>query len=106
MDLGIGELLFIFILALLIFGPKKLPEIGRQIGKFMNEFRRASNDFRSQIEDEIRQLEITEADKRIAPPPPERTVSASATPAAMAAEQPANETSEKHPTASAGVEGA
>ncbi|MBV9087125.1 MAG: twin-arginine translocase TatA/TatE family subunit [Acidobacteria bacterium] len=104
MDLGIGELLFIFILALLLFGPKKLPEIGRQIGKFMNEFRRASNDFRSQIEDEIRQIEVTEAEKRIAPPPPERTVSSSATPAAMAADHPPD-TPDKHPTASAGVEG-
>ena len=106
MDLGISELLFIFVLALLLFGPKKLPEIGRQIGKFLNEFKRASNDFRSQIEDEIRQLEITEADKRIAPPPPERTVSASATPAAMAADNPPETADAKHPTANAGVEGA
>jgi sec-independent protein translocase protein TatB len=104
MDLGIGELLFIFVLALLLFGPKKLPEIGRQLGKFLNDFKRASNDFRSQIEDEIRQLDVQEAEKRIAPPPPERTVSASATPAAMAAEH-SSETPEKHPTASAGVEG-
>ena len=105
MDLGIGELLFIFILALLSFGPKKLPEIGRQIGKFMNEFKRASNDFRAQIEDEVRQLEIRESENRIAPPPPERTISASATSAAIAAEHPP-ESPEQHPTASAGVEGA
>jgi sec-independent protein translocase protein TatB len=48
-----GEMVFLFFLALILFGPKKLPEIGRQIGRFMNEFRRASNEFRSQIESEI-----------------------------------------------------
>jgi sec-independent protein translocase protein TatB len=48
-----GEMIFLFFLALILFGPKKLPEIGRQIGRFMNEFRRASNEFRSQIESEI-----------------------------------------------------
>lgn len=57
MNLGFSEMVFLFVLALLIFGPKKLPEIGRQIGRFMNEFRRASNEFRSQIESEINSLE-------------------------------------------------
>jgi sec-independent protein translocase protein TatB len=57
MNLGFSEMVFLFVLALLIFGPRKLPEIGRQIGRFMNEFRRASNEFRSQIESEINSLE-------------------------------------------------
>ena len=48
-----GEMIFLFFLALILFGPKKLPEMGRQIGRLMNEFRRASNEFRSQIESEI-----------------------------------------------------
>ena len=48
-----GEMIFLFFLALILFGPKKLPEIGRQIGRIMNEFRRASYEFRSQIESEI-----------------------------------------------------
>lgn len=52
-----GEMIFLFFLALILFGPKKLPEIGRQIGRFMNEFRRASNEFRSQIESEINAAE-------------------------------------------------
>lgn len=52
-----GEMIFLFFLALILFGPKKLPEIGRQIGRIMNEFRRASNEFRSQIESEINTLE-------------------------------------------------
>jgi Tat protein translocase TatB subunit len=57
MNLGFSEMVFLFVLALLIFGPKKLPEIGRQIGRFMNEFKRASNEFRSQIESEINSIE-------------------------------------------------
>ena len=59
MNLGMPEMLFVFVLALLIFGPKKLPHIGREIGKAMGEFRRASNTFRSQLESEVRQLETT-----------------------------------------------
>jgi len=49
---------FIFLLALIIFGPKKLPEIGRQIGKALAEFKRYSNDFKYQLESEVRQWEI------------------------------------------------
>ena len=66
MNLGMPEMIFIFLLALIIFGPKKLPEIGRQIGKFMAEFKRASGEFQRQIEDEIRQLEYEEAQKKLA----------------------------------------
>lgn len=46
-------MIFIFLLALILFGPKKLPEIGREIGKFMAEFKRASNDFKYQLQNEI-----------------------------------------------------
>ena len=61
------HLLVIFVIALLVFGPKKLPEIGRQIGKVLNEFKRASNEFRSQIESEISNLEV-EKERTILPP--------------------------------------
>ncbi|MGD0506619.1 MAG: twin-arginine translocase TatA/TatE family subunit [Terriglobales bacterium] len=54
-----GEMIFIFFLALILFGPKKMPEIGRQVARFLNEFRRASNEFRSQIESEINSLDNT-----------------------------------------------
>jgi sec-independent protein translocase protein TatB len=65
--MGFSETIFLFLLALLIFGPKKLPEIARQMGKALNEFKRASNEFRSQIEAEISQLE-TEHQQQILPP--------------------------------------
>jgi sec-independent protein translocase protein TatB len=64
MNLGFSEMFFIFLLALIIFGPKRLPEIGRQIGKFMAEFKRATNDFKYQLETEMRQLEIEETLKK------------------------------------------
>ena len=56
----------IFFIALLIFGPKKLPELARQLGKLMAEFRRASNEFRMQMEDELRISEQEEQQKKIA----------------------------------------
>lgn len=62
-----GEMVFLFFLALILFGPKKLPEIGRQIGRFMNEFRRASNEFRSQIESEINSLQTDVKPQILAP---------------------------------------
>jgi sec-independent protein translocase protein TatB len=53
----------LFILALLLFGPKKLPQIARQVGKALAEFKRASNEFKAQIESEISQLEFEEKRK-------------------------------------------
>src|SRR5215470_3534349 len=63
---SLGDSAFIFILALILFGPKKLPELARQLGKLMGEFRRASNEFRMQMEDELRQSEQAEQQKKIA----------------------------------------
>ena len=68
MNLGFPEMIFIFLLALIIFGPKKLPEIGRQIGKALNEFKRASNEFKSQIESEINSLDVEIPRQTILPP--------------------------------------
>ncbi len=55
--LGWQETIFIFLLALLIFGPKKLPELGKTIGKAMTEFRRASSELKSTFDREMRNLE-------------------------------------------------
>jgi TatA/E family protein of Tat protein translocase len=76
MNLGFPEMIFIFFLALIIFGPKKLPEIGRQIGKALNEFRRASNEFKAQIEAEINNLDTDARTPQILPPaqPPQGAV--------------------------------
>src|SRR5947207_14850771 len=68
MNLGFPEMIFIFLLALIIFGPKKLPEIGRQIGKALNEFKRASNEFNSQIESELNSLDVEIPRQTILPP--------------------------------------
>ena len=95
--MSFSETIFLFFLALIVFGPKKLPEIARQIGKFMNEFRRASNEFKSQIEQEIAHLEVENKQTILPPSPrPEGTTSRSmggmnAVEAEPAATEPATE---------------
>lgn len=79
-----GDSIVIFVLALILFGPKKLPEIARQVGKLMVEFRRASNEFKAQIDDELRAMEQQERQKKLeaaaqaaAPSAPESSAQAS-----------------------------
>src|ERR1700731_1016004 len=74
---SLGDSAFIFLLALILFGPKRLPELARQIGKLMGEFRRASNEFRLQMEEELRISEQAEKQKKI----PELQASAPVAPA-------------------------
>jgi len=65
------ELIIILVIALIIFGPRKLPELGRSLGRSINEFKKASNELRSTLEDEIRveeQRERTTAAASAAPP--------------------------------------
>ena len=78
-SIGMPELIIIFVIALIVFGPRKLPELGRSLGKSLAEFKRASNELRSTLEDEIRleeQRSTVEASKTAAaqavttPPPP------------------------------------
>ena len=59
-SIGMADTLIIMVLALVVFGPRKLPAIGRQIGKLMYEFRKASNDFKFQMEEEMRMAEEAE----------------------------------------------
>jgi sec-independent protein translocase protein TatB len=70
MRMSFSETIFLFFLALVIFGPKKLPEIARQVGKYLNEFKRASNEFKAQIEQEIAHLEVENKRQTILPPSP------------------------------------
>lgn len=66
--MSLPDTIFIFVLALIVFGPKKLPEIGRQVGRLVGEFRRASNEFKFQIEEELRQAERSDNPNTIAAP--------------------------------------
>jgi len=113
------DTLILMVLALVVLGPRRLPELGRQIGKLMYEFRKASNDFKFQMEEELRQAE--EADRRkkeeaerqralaAAPPPPQIAPPAetpvqpaeSAAPASPAEPTAATEPGPAEPTASA-----
>jgi Tat protein translocase TatB subunit len=74
MNLGMPEMIFIFLLALVVVGPRKLPELGRQLGKFLAEFKRASNEFKNQLETEMLNIELEERaskdgeDPKVLPP--------------------------------------
>lgn len=63
---SLGDSAVIIVIGLLLFGPKGLAQIARQLGKLMGEFRRASNEFRMQMEEELRVSEQTERQKEIA----------------------------------------
>lgn len=63
-SLGVPELLLIFFVILIVFGPRRIPEIGRTLGKALGEFRKATDDFKSTIEREVRLEEL----KKITPP--------------------------------------
>lgn len=73
-NIGLPELIFILVLALLIFGPKKLPEVGKQVGKALGDFKRASNDLKRTIEDEMEKAGQEEAKEATKEPPPEPPV--------------------------------
>src|SRR5512132_554583 len=57
-DIGLQELVLIFVIALIVFGPKNLPQLGRSMGRAMREFRRASDEFRSTIETNLQMNEL------------------------------------------------
>ncbi len=57
-SLGVPELILIFVVALIVFGPKRLPEIGRTLGKAMGEFKKATDDFKNTIEREVQVEEL------------------------------------------------
>jgi sec-independent protein translocase protein TatB len=113
-NMSFGDSIFIFVLALLIFGPKKLPEIARQVGKALNEFKRASNEFKAQIQSEIDQLEVhekaqerqkkAEQEQKILPPaepPPGAVHSSYMSPSAvLPPPQPASPEAETSPESS------
>ena len=81
--IGMPEMVVIAVIALIIFGPRKLPELGKSLGKSIAEFKRASNELKNTLEDEIRTEELQEARKSAQIPP-----TASVPPAAPAAPAP------------------
>ena len=63
-SIGMPELIIIFVIALIIFGPRKLPELGKSLGRSLNEFKKASNDLQNTLEQEIKLEEQKEAAAR------------------------------------------
>lgn len=83
-SLGFPELFFIFVLALIIFGPRKLPELGKTIGEALGQFKRASEDFKRSWEEEV------ELEKRrpVEPKPAANTIAHQTEPSVVEVEQP------------------
>jgi sec-independent protein translocase protein TatB len=72
--LSIPHMIVVFVVVLVVFGPQKLPELARGLGKLMAEFRKASTDFRTAFEEEMRDIERQAREtehKKLAPPAPE-----------------------------------
>ena len=98
-SIGMPELIIIFVIALIIFGPRKLPELGRSLGKSIGEFKRASNDLRNTLEEEIR-VEDTRTpepnkSETPTPAPPEAKSSTAAAPEPVSAPADTNAASEQ-----------
>jgi Tat protein translocase TatB subunit len=67
--LGGPEVILILVVALIVFGPRRLPEIGKSMGKMLAEFRKASNDFKRTIDEELEAEKSKESQTAVAPPP-------------------------------------
>ena len=77
-SVGFPELIIIFVIALLVFGPRRLPELGRSVGLAINEFKKGANDLRNSFEEEVRREEQSVRAAQIppeAPAPSERSES-------------------------------
>jgi sec-independent protein translocase protein TatB len=72
--MSVPDLIFISVLALVVVGPKKLPQVASQLGKFMAEFKRASNEFKHQLESEMMNIELEERVKKTSEGPQDAQV--------------------------------
>ena len=70
--IGMPELIVIMVIALIIFGPRKLPELGRSLGRSINEFKRASNELKHTLDEEIRIEEQRSTERQTAPETPRK----------------------------------
>lgn len=91
-SIGMPELIIILTLALIIFGPRKLPELGRSLGKSLGEFKRASNELRNTLDEEIRIEEQRSAQRTAAPAQPAPPDPYTSTPDAVVEETVPRET--------------
>ena len=106
-SIGMPELIIILVIALIIFGPRKLPEIGRSLGKSIREFKNTSNELRSTLEEEIRIEERTdqraairtEQDTAIAAAAPSPSTTAPPVTPASPADETVNRTTDTDPVA-------
>jgi TatA/E family protein of Tat protein translocase len=96
-SLGVPELLLIFVVALIVFGPRKLPEIGRTLGKALGEFKKATDELKNTIEREVRVEELKQINPLVTYPP-QPTVSR-AEPLSTAALEPAGTATGEAPLA-------
>jgi TatA/E family protein of Tat protein translocase len=116
-SLGVPELILIMVVALIVFGPRKLPEIGRTLGKALGEFRKATDDLKNTIEREVRMEELKKigpdlitpvesvsriepvAAPTVTPPAAETEIAETAVPREMAYAAPAEEEAPADPIA-------
>ena len=94
--IGMPEMIIILVIALIVFGPRKLPELGKSLGRSLAEFKRASNELRHTLEEEVRVEEQRERTAQKAPaadaPPTAAEPAAAPTPAEAPREPPAGNT--------------
>ncbi len=100
-SIGGPEVILLFIAALLLFGPRRLPEIGRTLGKTVADFRRATNDFRMNLEREVRMDEIKDAIRPIENAPRPETLARGVLQDVMSPPVPASSSEPESPAASA-----
>ena len=98
--IGMPEMLVILVIALVVFGPRKLPELGRSLGRSLNEFKKASNELRSTLEDEIRVEEQRDQRAKVEAEQQSAAAAAQTTPSSAPVDPPATSAEDASSTVS------